>query len=136
MSVKKKSSGKTASFESTSLSLDFTCFTETLEHKLQNEINNNAKILLSQFANFFCFLRHQVFSGDIPCSILSIILQHQMLFQNILCICGKLTVSKFISQNTSSMWYVFLCNEANRKYIYRKGISLQENKYKARNYKS
>ncbi|XP_065501150.1 E3 ubiquitin-protein ligase rnf213-alpha-like [Caloenas nicobarica] len=59
------------------------------EHKLQNKINEKAKILLSQFSNFFCCLRHQVFSGHIPCNILSIILQHQKLFQNILCICDS-----------------------------------------------
>ena len=123
MYVKKKSSGETASFESTALSLDFIYFAEKSEHKLQNQINEKAKILLSQFSNFFCFLRHQVFSGDIPCNILSIILQHQVLFQHILCICGKLTVSKFISQNSSFMWCVFLCNGANnRKDIYWKGI--------------
>ncbi|KAM9300337.1 E3 ubiquitin-protein ligase rnf213-alpha-like [Morus bassanus] len=59
------------------------------EHELQNQIDEKAKILLSKFSDFFCFLRDGVFSGDIPCNILSIILQHQVLFQNILCICDS-----------------------------------------------
>ncbi|KAM6093566.1 E3 ubiquitin-protein ligase rnf213-alpha-like [Chlamydotis macqueenii] len=59
------------------------------EHKLQNQINEDTKNLLSWFSNFFYFLRDRVFSGDILCNILSIILQHQVLFQNILCICDS-----------------------------------------------
>ncbi|XP_074996114.1 E3 ubiquitin-protein ligase rnf213-alpha-like isoform X2 [Calonectris borealis] len=58
-------------------------------HKFQNQINEKAKNLLSRLSNFFCFLRQRVFSGDIPCNILSTILQHQELFQNILCICDS-----------------------------------------------
>jgi len=97
MYIKKKSSGKTAALEHTALSLDFIYFTEKSEHKHQNKIKDKAKLLLSQFSSFFCFLRHGVFSGDIPCSILPIIFQHEELFRNIVCLCGKLTVSKCIS---------------------------------------
>ncbi|XP_074672203.1 E3 ubiquitin-protein ligase rnf213-alpha-like isoform X1 [Strix aluco] len=66
------------------------------EHKLQNKISEKAKILLSQFFKFFHFLRHRVFSGEIPCNILSIILQHQVVFQDILCNCDS-TISSCIT---------------------------------------
>ncbi|XP_056183966.1 E3 ubiquitin-protein ligase rnf213-alpha-like isoform X3 [Falco biarmicus] len=59
------------------------------EHKLQSQISEKVKILLSQFSDFFYNLKHQVFSGDISCNVLSIILQHQEQFQNILCICDS-----------------------------------------------
>ncbi|XP_032847063.2 E3 ubiquitin-protein ligase rnf213-alpha-like [Tyto alba] len=59
------------------------------DHKLQNQISENAKILLHRFYNFFCFLRDRLFSGDIPCNILSIILYHHVQFQNILCNCDS-----------------------------------------------
>ncbi|XP_029898687.1 E3 ubiquitin-protein ligase rnf213-alpha-like isoform X1 [Aquila chrysaetos chrysaetos] len=74
---------------SSSVTYDLFSAVKKSEHKLQNQINEKAKILLSQFSNFFCFLRHRVFSGDIPCNVLSIILQHQVIFQNILCICDS-----------------------------------------------
>nr|XP_009925162.1 PREDICTED: uncharacterized protein LOC104323282 [Haliaeetus albicilla] len=46
---------------SSSVTYDLFSAVKKSEHKLQNQINEKAKILLSQFSNFFCFLRHRVF---------------------------------------------------------------------------
>ncbi|XP_074938739.1 E3 ubiquitin-protein ligase rnf213-alpha-like isoform X2 [Phalacrocorax aristotelis] len=74
---------------SSSVIYDLLSSVKESEHKLQNHINEKAKITLTQFSNFFCLLRDGVFSGDIPCNIMAIILQRQVLFQEIMCICGS-----------------------------------------------
>ncbi|KAM6439343.1 E3 ubiquitin-protein ligase rnf213-alpha-like isoform 2-T2 [Rhynochetos jubatus] len=62
---------------------------EQSKNKLQNQISKDGEVLLSKFYNYFCLLGHGVFSGNIPCNILFIILQHSVQFQNILCICDS-----------------------------------------------
>ncbi|XP_074426105.1 E3 ubiquitin-protein ligase rnf213-alpha-like isoform X2 [Larus michahellis] len=74
---------------SSSVIYDLLCIGEKSKDKLQNQISEKARNLLYKFSDFFCFLRHHIFSGDIPCNILNIILQYQGRFQNILCICDS-----------------------------------------------
>ncbi|KAM4682179.1 E3 ubiquitin-protein ligase rnf213-alpha-like isoform 3-T3 [Amazona ochrocephala] len=79
---------------SSSVIYDLISAVEETENKLQNKIDKNAKELLSNFNNFFHIVGRQVFSGNIPCNVLSIIFQHQEEFQNILCLCRPSVFSR------------------------------------------
>ncbi|XP_074786497.1 E3 ubiquitin-protein ligase rnf213-alpha-like [Athene noctua] len=58
-----------------------------LEPKSHLQLNERAKTLLSKLYAFFSFIGHRVLSGDIPCSTLFTILNHERMFTQTLCTC-------------------------------------------------
>ncbi|XP_072704248.1 E3 ubiquitin-protein ligase rnf213-alpha-like isoform X2 [Ciconia boyciana] len=60
---------------------------QELESKFQVQLSNSAKILLYRVYALSSFVGRRILLGDIPCSILSVIIKHKELFEKILCTC-------------------------------------------------
>ncbi|XP_026723314.1 uncharacterized protein LOC113490904, partial [Athene cunicularia] len=66
---------------------------QKLERKFHLQLSKGARTLLSQLYAFFSLMGHRVLSGDIPCSTLCTLLNHEGMFTQILCTCRKFGAS-------------------------------------------
>ncbi|XP_043373130.1 E3 ubiquitin-protein ligase rnf213-alpha-like isoform X4 [Dermochelys coriacea] len=67
-----------------SMGLDIISAVQKLKPKVQNQINEDAQLLLSKVSELFSFVGRSVFSGDIPFDMLPAILQHTQEFAEML----------------------------------------------------
>ncbi|XP_062457519.1 E3 ubiquitin-protein ligase rnf213-alpha-like [Rhea pennata] len=68
---------------------DLLSIIHTPEQKQCLRISNRAEALLLSVSELTCFMGYRLFSGDIPCNILSRILRHRELFKKMLCVCDS-----------------------------------------------